>query len=245
MSLLTETLSRLSGQRLVELTNADNPGGLRATPVTGTVAVAQGTVFVTGTGTTFLTSVLPNTVIQFASQPGVNYVVTSVLSNTSLTLQANYFGAAAASTTATLPAINYNVLQQASFDAQAHFQTRTNFPFDDITANANTNPLTLNKCIWAGISLVVAYLYEYRAHPWPEAEVANAWSTADRRLNEVLHVYGDGAFAAPATDSVFQPSIGPARLPTFDNARFGDLSPLPPGPSISGGGGATSDWGGV
>lgn len=240
MGLFAAVLQRLPGQRIKELTNALNPGGLTDTALAGTVTVTAGSTTVTGSGTGFVTSglqALVNSfgaiVIQFSSQPGVNYVVTAVASDTSLTLSKPYGSVTTAGATATLPAIGYNVLQDAVFDAEQHFVTVTNFPFDDLTQNAqNAGAVTaLNKCIWAGVSLVVAYLYDPgRGHPWPEAEVDAAWRTANRRLEYVRANYGDGAFAAPVSDSQFNPSTGPTRLPDMDNARWGQLSSNAPGP---------------
>lgn len=242
MGLLTECLSRLSAQRLKELTRADNPGGLVDTTLAGTVTVTNGSLIVTGAGTSF-TSFGANILIQFSAQPGVNYVVASIQSATQLTLAKAYNGVTTAGGTATLPACNYVVLQDAVFDAQAHFQAETGLVYDDVTANAvnaGANP-TLNRCLWAGVALVVAYLYEYRGHPWPEAEVKAAWDTANRRLKAVLNSYGDGAFSAPISDSRFNPSYGPVRLPEFDNERWGNISPNAPGGASDA---STSDWGG-
>lgn len=252
MGLLSECLLRLPGQRLVELSNADNAGGLRASALSGTVTVTSGSLTVVGAGTSFTSfqgsvTTFGGVVIQFASQPGVNYVVSVVTDDTHLTLLKAYGSVTTAGTTASLPGINYTVLQQAVFDAQVHFQTRTNYVYDDVTqnaVNAGANP-TLNKCIWAAVALVIAYMYDPgRGHPWPEAEVEAAWRVADTRLRYVLANYGDGAFAQPVTDSVYSPSVGPTRLPTMDSERFGDLSPNAPGPGPSDvpGGSGSGDW---
>jgi len=245
MGLLVDYLTRRSAARLLQLTNSDNPGGIRSNALAGTVAVTTGSAAVVGTGTAFL-SYSVDQVIQFDSQPGVNYVIQTIASDTSLTLYQNYVGPTNAAANASMPAVNYVTLQDAVWDAQAHFQTETDFVYDDVTQNANNagaNP-TLNKCLWAGVALVDAYLYEYRGQPWPEAEVQAAWATANRRLKAVLNTYGDGAFSPPVTDSVFQPSTGPVRLPEFDNERWGDISPLPPGPAFPNGGSyGGGDWG--
>src|ERR1019366_7408863 len=234
--LLQEVLLRLSGQRLVELSNSENAGGLRLTNLAGTVTVTSGSLSVAGAGTFFTTfsgtvTAYGGCVVQFASQPVVNYVVASVQSDTALTLLKPYGSVTTAGTTAALPGVVYSVLQQTCYDAQAHFQTRTNLVYDDVTVNANVvgaNPI-LNKCIWAAVALVVAYLYDPgRGHPWPEAEVEAAWRVADTRLKYVLANYGDGAWAQPATDSVFRPSVGPARLPTMDSTHFGNVTPNSP-----------------
>lgn len=237
MGLLTEVMTRLSAPRLCTLTNADNPGGLKTTQVAGTVAVTNGSAAVVGTGTNF-TSFGVNQIIQFSSQPGVNYVVSVITDATHMTLLQAYTGTTAASPNAFFPAINYVTLQQAVYDAQTRFQAVTNYPFDDTTQNANTSPLTLNKCIWAGIALVVAYLYDYRGLPGEAAETAAAWKKADHQLDIVLHTYGDGAFAAPVTDSVFVPSTGPSRAPDFDTQRFGDIDQFNPGPATGTAGGS-------
>lgn len=253
--LLTEVLLRLSSPKLVALTNADNGGGIKATALAGTVTVTGGSTTVTGSGTAFVTSGLQGlvttyggVVIQFSSQPGVNYVVSAVASETSLTLAKAYGGTTGAGVSAVLPGINYTTLQQAVYDAQAEFQDVTDLVYDDVTVstnNPNANP-TLNRCVWAGVALVVAYLYDPgRGNPWPEAEVEAAWKVARKRLEYILHNRGDGAFAAPVTDSVFNPSTGPTRLPNFDNMRWGDISPDDPGPGMSdpAGGGVDGSWG--
>lgn len=244
MSLLTACLLNMSGQRLAELTNPENPGGLRVTTIAGTVTVTNGSAVVTGSGTTF-TAFGANIVVQFSAQPGVNYIVQSVDSATQITLTTAYYGLTSAGGNLLIPSINYALLQQCVYFAQAHFQARTNFAFDNVTADSNTTPLTLNKCIWAGIALVTYYLYEARAHAWPDAQVQAALSTADRKLELILTNSGDGAFASPQTDSVFQPSVGPVRLPNFDTGHFGTISPWAPGPAQSlGGSGTPNDWNG-
>lgn len=255
--LLIETCLRLPSQKLVALTNCENPGGLRLTALAGTVALTGGSATVTGTGTAFVTSGLQGLVtayggvlVQFASAPGVPYVVTAVASETSLTLAKPYGGTTTASTTAALPGVNYNTLQQACFDAQARFFDSTNLVYDDVTqnvANAGANP-TLNQDIWAAVALVVAFLYEPgRGNPWPDAEADAAWRIAQKRLDIVLHNRGDGAFSPPVTDSVFSPSVGPTRLPDMDDQRWGGLSSQDPGPGASsvpgGSGGFDSSWG--
>ena len=254
--LLQEVLLRLPGQRIVELTNAENAGGLRLAPLAGTVTVTGGSVAVLGAGTAFVTSGLQGNVVayggvvvQFASQPGVNYVVSAVADDTHLTLVKPYGASTSAGIVASLPGVVYPVLQQACFDAQQNFMTRTNFVYDDVTQNANVagaNPV-LNKCVWAAIALVTYYLCENgRGFAWTDAQIDAAWRVADNRLRYVLANYGDGAMAAPVTDSVFTPSVGPQRLPQFDNERWGDVSPLGPGPGPSGtpwGGGGGNEWG--
>jgi hypothetical protein len=261
--LLIEVLLRLSSAKLVALTNCDNGGGVKTTALAGTVTVTAGSLTVTGAGTAFVTSGLQGLVntyggvlVQFASQPGVNYVVTAVASDTSLTLAKAYGGVTASGVAASLPNVNYTTLQQAVFDAQAEYQDVTDLVYDDVTVsttNAGANP-TLNRSVWAGVALVVAYLYDPgRGNPWPEAEVDAAWRLARKRLDFILHNRGDGAYSNPVTDSVFNPSIGPTRLPNMDNQRFGDLSPSDPGPGPSGtpgggwggggGGGFDSSWG--
>jgi len=243
MSLLQEILRRTPAERLVQLTQAGNPGGLKNPPnLAGTVALVNGSTAVVGAGTTF-TGFGTSIIVQFASHPGVSYVVAAIVDATHLTLVQPYGGVTTASTTAVLPSINYDVLQQACYDAMARFQARTNYPFDDVTANAGaaTAILTLNKTIYAGIALVIAFLYENgRGYPWPDAEVANAWRLADDRLREILHVFGDGALGLPVTDSNFTPSPGPSGLPAFDNARFTDLTQRGPGGGASGG--QPSEW---
>jgi hypothetical protein len=248
--LLVEVLTRISGQRLTELSNADNSGGLRLTQLGGTVTVTSGSLNVVGIGTTFTAfqgavNTFGGIAIQFSSQPGVSYVVASVTDDTNLVLAYPYAAPTAVGAASYLPGINYQTLQAACFDAQQHFITATNFAFDDVTQSANNvgaNP-TLNKCVWAGVALVVAYLYDPgRGHPWPEAEVEAAWRVANKRLDFVKHNYGDGAFSPPVTDSVFNPSVGPSRLPTFDNQRWGDISPQPPGPWTPSAG-SGGDWG--
>jgi len=253
--LIIECMLRLSSARLVALSNADNTGGIKATALPGTVTVTGGSASVVGSGTNFVTGGLQGLVetfggivIQFASQPGRNYVVASVQSDTALTLYSAYAGVTAASVGAVLPSINYQALQQAVFDAQAEFQDATDLVYDDVTQSTSTpgsNP-TLNRDVWAGVALVVAYLYDPgRGNPWPEAEVEAAWRLARKRLDMVLHNRGDGAWAAPYTDSVFTPSVGPARLPSTDTERWGDISILSPGPSDASpaGGGVEGDWG--
>jgi hypothetical protein len=240
MGLLTETLSRISAQRLGELTNSDNAGGLKNQAVSGTsLAVTNGSTAVVGTATTF-TGFGVNIVIQFASQPGVSYVVATITDNTHLTLLTPYQGVTNAATSAVLPAINYQVLQDAVYDAQAHFFERTDVVFDDTTTAAAGN-----KCFWVGVPLVIAYLYEFRAQPWPEGTVEKVWDLANRRLTLYLNNSGDGAYAPPQTDSPYQPSTLPfGTLPTFDDARLTGFVPWAPGPSDASGsaGGSPNDW---
>lgn len=246
MGLLVEYLLRRSVARSTQLTNVDNAGGLRAQALTGTLTLVQGSAAVVGAGTLFLTEMPVNQVIVLSTQPNVVYVVSAVASHTALTLSKVYFGAASTTATATRPAINYSTLEQAVGDAQAHFQARTNFTFDDTTATTSTTPANINKCIWAGVSLVDYYLYEYRGTPGEDSQKAAALTVAERRLKEILYVYGDGAWGAPATDSVFIPSTGPTRLPEFDNQRWTDIAPSAPGPGpsdISGAGGFDGSWG--
>lgn len=69
------------------------------TALTGTVAVSNGSATVTGTGTSF-TSSLVGTYVVFGNDPNlVSYTVESVASTTSLTLSAAYAGPSTASTT--------------------------------------------------------------------------------------------------------------------------------------------------
>ncbi len=248
MSLLTDYLLRRSVARLLQLSNSDNPSGLRQVVVTGTLTLVKGSTAVVGAGSAFTTEVTAGQVIVFSTQPGVVYVVSSVTDNLNLVLTKGYFGVASTSATATLPAINYVTLAQAVGDAQAHFQARTNFPFDDTTAATNANPLLINKCVWAGVSLVDYYLYEYRGLSGEDSQKAAALTVAERRLKEILYTYGDGAYAAPVTDSPYQPSVGPTRLPDMDDQRWGNVAPLAPGPGpsdVPGGssGGSADGWG--
>lgn len=237
MGLLTSWLLRRPLARAIQLTNLDNPGGLRTVKLTGTLTLVKGSTAVVASGGAFLTESGANTVITFSSQPNVVYVVASVTDNNNLVLLNAYGGAASTTATGYAPAVNYTTLAQAVGDAQAHFQTRTNLNFDESTATTNAAPTTsnLNRCIWAGVALVDYYLYEYRGAPGEDSQKQAALSVAERRLNEILHNFGDGAFSPPVSDSVFNPSVGPTRLPTFDNERWGDISPLPPGPSTAGG----------
>jgi MSHA biogenesis protein MshQ len=64
-----------------------------ASPLLGTVGVTSGSTTVTGTGTLFLTQLAAADVINIS---GVNYVVSGITSNTSLTLTASYIAATAA-----------------------------------------------------------------------------------------------------------------------------------------------------
>lgn len=64
-----------------------------ASPLLGTVGVTSGSATVTGTGTLFLTQLAAGDVINIS---GVNYVVSGITSNTSLTLTASYIAATAA-----------------------------------------------------------------------------------------------------------------------------------------------------
>lgn len=257
--LLAEVLLRLSAVKVVALTNVDNTGGLKASALAGTVTVTGGSTAVVGAGSNFVTGGLQALVqqygaiaVQFSSQPGRDYVVTAVADDAHLTLLTPYAGLTAAGVNAILPGINYTTLQAAVFDAQSEYQDVTDLPFDDVTVSVATpgqNPV-LNRSNWAGVALVVAYLYDPgRGNPWPEAEVDAAWRTARKRLEYILHNRGDGAFSPPTTDSVFRPSVGPQRLPSFDNARFSDVSSDNPGPSLAdpagglGNGGFDSSWG--
>jgi hypothetical protein len=241
--LLYEVISRQPTQRLVELTNADNGGGLKGTAIGGTVTVTAGSTAVAGAGTTF-TSLPVGVAVQFSSQPGVSYVVASIQSDTALTLYLPYAWITTVGAAVFVPGINYPVLQQAVWDAMQTFQERTNFPYDDTTLNQNafnaatgiTLPQFLNKCLWAACDLVIAWLYNYRALPMPGSEGEAAWRSADARLKVVLNLLGDGAYAPLTTDSNFRPSNQPpGSLPNFDNERLGTVVPQAPGPFVGGG----------
>jgi hypothetical protein len=65
----------------------------------GTVAVTSGLTAVTGIGTIFTQQARVPFVVQFANQPGVNYLVSSISSDTALTLTFPFTGATTASTT--------------------------------------------------------------------------------------------------------------------------------------------------
>lgn len=65
----------------------------------GTVSLTVGSSAVVGTGTLFTTQLQVANVVQFTSQPGVNYVVTSIATDTSLTLSFPFTGTTTASTT--------------------------------------------------------------------------------------------------------------------------------------------------
>lgn len=67
------------------------------TNVSGVVNVTNGSTVVTGIGTTFTTSFVKGSIIQFSSQPGVTYYVKSISSNTVLTLNLNYTGTTSSS----------------------------------------------------------------------------------------------------------------------------------------------------
>jgi len=69
------------------------------TPAVGVVSVTNGSSVVTGSGTTFTTSFVIGSIIQFSGQPGVSYYVKSVSSNTSLTLTTDYLGTTTGSST--------------------------------------------------------------------------------------------------------------------------------------------------
>jgi len=69
------------------------------TAIGGTVAVTNGLATVAGTGTTFLTDLVADGIVQFASQPGVSYRILSITDNLNLTLTAPYSGVTNLSTT--------------------------------------------------------------------------------------------------------------------------------------------------
>lgn len=75
---------------------------LTLTNVPGVVTVTEGSTVVTGSGTTFTTSFVTGSIIQFSSQPGVTYYVKSISSNTSLTLTLNYTGSTSSAVTVSL-----------------------------------------------------------------------------------------------------------------------------------------------
>ncbi len=70
-------------------------------PVSGVVNVTNGSAIVTGVGTSFTTTFVSGSIIQFGSQAGSIYYVKTVESNTSLTLTNNYTGTTTVSATAT------------------------------------------------------------------------------------------------------------------------------------------------
>lgn len=75
----------------------------QAEPLAGTVAVTNGSATVTGAGTSFTTALTAGQQIVFAADSTQTpYTVSAIASDTSLTLSANYAGATAASTTASI-----------------------------------------------------------------------------------------------------------------------------------------------
>lgn len=242
MTLLVEVQARTSVARLGQLTNKENPQGLLYTPLAGTVTVTAGSLAVLGAGTSF-TSMAVGSLLVFGAQPGVGYVVASIADNTHLTLDpgTTYSGLTTAGSSVSLAGINPNALQDAVQDAQAHFETEVGGAYDDTTVtNRAVSPPVVNRCHWVGVPLVIAYLYEQRAHPWPDAEVAKAWEIANRRLAAYRANNGSAAWAPPASDSLYTPSGPPQGLPDFDNDRLGRIVPNDPrGRSSSG---SVNDW---
>ncbi len=87
-----------NGQLLIDV----DYNGL-AQPVPGTVALTSGSPTVTGSGTTFTTTLKPNQYLVFASDPTqALYQISAINSDTSLTLGSNFAGTTTALTTAAL-----------------------------------------------------------------------------------------------------------------------------------------------
>lgn len=138
---------------------------------------------------------------------------------------------------------NYSVLQSLVWQAQAYFQTETGVPYDDTTPSGPppavpTNqpspgvfpPAGGNVCHHVGVGIVIAMAYDYRAHPWPGAEVDSAWQEARKRLDRWKTQFGNLRWAAPGTDSTYNPTNPPSILPDFDRTRSNRTIPDEPRP---------------
>lgn len=242
MGLQIEVAQRLSPARLGQLTNKDNPSGTLETALGGTVTLAAGSTSVVGAGTAFTTALVVGAVITFSSQPGTGYVVSSITSATALTLSQAYTGAGVAGATAAVAGVNLNVLVDAVYDAQMYFQSQTGVVYDDTTAtNPAANPPTANTCHFVGVPLVVAHLYEFRAQPWPEAQIEKAWEVANNRLKAWVRNFGTGAFAPFQSNSQLTPSQQRG-VPDFDNLRVAPFVPRDPGSGQQSSSGVPNDW---
>lgn len=244
MGLLAEVQLALPLPRLAQLTNADLPSNPNTVAVAGTISVVNGSAAIVGTGTTFTTALTVGNVLAFSPQRGVNYTVQAVADDTHATLAVVYSGATNGTATALTAGINYTNLQAACNYAVSEFMDATNLPFDDTTVtNYDAVPAVVNRSIFIGITLVIVWLYRFKGDT--EAE-DKAQKRAELLLKRALNTRGDGAWAAPASDSVYTPSQGPARLPDMDPARLGGFVPYDPGHGYPGagpaGGGAVSDW---
>jgi hypothetical protein len=67
--------------------------------ITGTVSVTNGSATVTGTGTSFTTTLAVGMIVRIGNQAGTNYTISAIASTTSLTLTATFSGTTNASTT--------------------------------------------------------------------------------------------------------------------------------------------------
>jgi hypothetical protein len=245
--LLQEIQQFIPSTRLAQLTNSDLPANTQALAVAGTMAVTQGSTAVVGTGTNFgSTPPAPacavGNVIQFSSQPGVNYTIAAINSATSITLATPYTGVTAAAATALCAGINYTVLQVACNYAIVEFTARTDLTWDNTTITDGTaTPPVINKCTWAGSLLVLAKLYEATGSEQYEQAIKRAHDACDY----VLHTWGDGMWSPPQSDSNLNPTVLPGPFPIFDDSRFGTLIPWGPGPSQGqGGSGIPNDFNG-
>lgn len=89
---LTFTITNSNATSTASLTNISFSDTLPLKTLQGTVAVSNGSPTVTGTSTAFKTQLAAGSVVSIG---GVSYTVSSIASNTSLTLTANYAGATA------------------------------------------------------------------------------------------------------------------------------------------------------
>lgn len=110
----TGSIGQWGQNRVVATANvlADN----QASPpgISGTVSITNGSATVTGTSTSFTTTLAVGMVISFASQPGVFYQVSTITSTTAMTTTATYSGTTNASTTLLAPRVGDSYIVGAS-----------------------------------------------------------------------------------------------------------------------------------
>jgi hypothetical protein len=233
--LLQEIQTAVPTSRLAQLTNSELPANPNVVAVAGTIAVVNGSANIVGTGTAF-TGLTVGNVLAFSPQQGVNYTLQAVTDDTHAALAVAYTGASAAAATALTAGINYTNLTQACNQAAVEFMAATGLQWDNVTVTDVTQvPPIYNKCTWCGILLTLKRLYQWAGM----VELAEKLKAeAAEAVDYVLHTWGNGAWAPPASDSVYTPTIGPPRPPAFDTARLGQFLLDNPGIGLGWGGGA-------
>jgi predicted phage baseplate assembly protein len=137
---------------------------LAGNPLQGTVALTKGSPMVTGTGTSFTTSLTQGQWLLFGSDPTATaYQVSLIGGDTSLTLASNFLGSTTTSTTAT-------VVDAASITTLAFVQPLERiYDRSTVTVNANTVAATqgetMNEILGSGDATNAALQFTLKQSP--------------------------------------------------------------------------------